>query len=250
MTSGSIAGVPVDISRTGYTGDLGYEIWIPWDRAVEVWDALMTGGRPFDIRPAGMLALDVARVEAGLLLIDVDFHSSKKALIDGADLLALRDGPRQARAARRRPLRRAPGARRRSTGWLEPSDRRPRNRLAVDRAAVRRARHGAADSCRGVARRGARLQGRRSGRPGDDDDVVAGPEEADRAGDDRRAALRRGHAARFRDHDRSGPPPRPGKSRQDAVLQSQAENSTASDVRRSLASSLRTSNRVSAIPPS
>jgi aminomethyltransferase len=81
MTRGSIAGVPVEISRTGYTGDLGYEIWIPWERAIAVWDVLMTRGRPFDIRPAGMLALDVARVEAGLLLIDVDFHSSKKALI-------------------------------------------------------------------------------------------------------------------------------------------------------------------------
>ncbi len=81
MTRGSIAGVPVDISRTGYTGDLGYEIWMPWDRAVDVWDALMRGGRPFDIHAAGMLALDVARVEAGLLLIDVDFNSSKKALI-------------------------------------------------------------------------------------------------------------------------------------------------------------------------
>jgi aminomethyltransferase len=81
MTKGAIAGVPVEISRTGYTGDLGYEIWIPWDRAVEVWDALMRGGRPFDIHAAGILALDVARVEAGLLLIDVDFHSSKKALI-------------------------------------------------------------------------------------------------------------------------------------------------------------------------
>ena len=82
MTRGTIAGVPVDISRTGYTGDLGFEIWMPWDRAIEVWDALMTGGRPFDIHPAGMLALDVARVEAGLLLIDVDFNSSKKALIE------------------------------------------------------------------------------------------------------------------------------------------------------------------------
>ena len=82
MTRGSIAGVPVEISRTGYTGDLGYEIWMPWDRAVTVWDALMRGGRPFDIHPAGMLALDVARVEAGLLLIDVDFNSSKKALIE------------------------------------------------------------------------------------------------------------------------------------------------------------------------
>ena len=82
MTTGTIGGVTVDISRTGYTGDLGYEIWMPWHRAVEVWDALMAGGRPFDIHPAGMLALDVARVEAGLLLIDVDFHSSKKALIE------------------------------------------------------------------------------------------------------------------------------------------------------------------------
>jgi aminomethyltransferase len=82
MTRGTIAGVPVDISRTGYTGDLGYEIWMPWNRATDVWDALMTGGRAFDIHPAGMLALDVARVEAGLLLIDVDFHSSKKALIE------------------------------------------------------------------------------------------------------------------------------------------------------------------------
>src|SRR6058998_2207347 len=82
MTRGSIAGVPVEISRTGYTGDLGYEIWMPWDRAIPVWDALVAGGRPFDIRAAGMLALDVARVEAGLLLIDVDFHSSKKAHIE------------------------------------------------------------------------------------------------------------------------------------------------------------------------
>ena len=82
VTSGSIAGVPVDISRTGYTGDLGYEIWIPARDALRVWDALVASGRPFDIKPAGMLALDVARVEAGLLLIDVDFFSSKKAMIE------------------------------------------------------------------------------------------------------------------------------------------------------------------------
>ncbi len=82
VTRGVIAGVPVDISRTGYTGDLGYEIWIAADRAVKVWDALVEAGRPFDIKPVGMLALDVARIEAGLLLIDIDFNSSKKALID------------------------------------------------------------------------------------------------------------------------------------------------------------------------
>ena len=82
VASGTIGGVPVDISRTGYTGDLGYEVWMPAVDAVRVWDVLMELGRPFDIKPAGMLALDVARVEAGLLLIDVDFFSSKKALID------------------------------------------------------------------------------------------------------------------------------------------------------------------------
>jgi aminomethyltransferase len=81
VTRGKIAGVPVDISRTGYTGDLGYEIWIPWNDAVKVWDALTEKGRQFDLHAAGMLALDVARVEAGLLLIEVDYTSSKKALI-------------------------------------------------------------------------------------------------------------------------------------------------------------------------
>jgi aminomethyltransferase len=82
VTNAKIAGVQVDISRTGYTGDLGYEIWIPSESAGKVWDALVEEGRAFDIHPAGMLALDVARIEAGLLLIEVDFNSSKKAIIE------------------------------------------------------------------------------------------------------------------------------------------------------------------------
>ena len=82
LTRGRIAGVPVEISRTGYTGDLGYEVWMPWDRALDVWDRLMSVGHAFDARPAGMLALDVARIEAGLLLIDVDFHGARKVPID------------------------------------------------------------------------------------------------------------------------------------------------------------------------
>ncbi len=80
VTRGRIAGVPVDISRTGYTGDLGYEIWLPASEALPVWDALVEAGRSFDLYAAGMLALDVARIEAGLLLLDVDFISSRKAL--------------------------------------------------------------------------------------------------------------------------------------------------------------------------
>ena len=82
VLSGQIAGVPLDISRSGYTGDLGYELWIPREHSLRVWDALMERGRVYDIHAVGMLALDVARIEAGLLLIEVDFNSSKRALIE------------------------------------------------------------------------------------------------------------------------------------------------------------------------
>ncbi len=81
VTRGQIAGVPVDISRTGYTGDLGFEIWMPWKNAGKVWDELIKKGKAFDTHPAGMIALDIARIEAGLILIEVDYTSSKKALI-------------------------------------------------------------------------------------------------------------------------------------------------------------------------
>ena len=81
-TSGHIAGVPVDVTRTGYTGDLGFEVWMPWKSALQVWDAVVSAGSAFDLHPTGMLALDVARIEAGLLLIDVDFQSSRKAMIE------------------------------------------------------------------------------------------------------------------------------------------------------------------------
>jgi aminomethyltransferase len=80
VTRGRIAGCPVDVSRTGYTGDLGYEIWMDRRDAGSVWDALTGEGRAFGLRPAGLIALDVARIEAGLLLIDVDFVSVRKAM--------------------------------------------------------------------------------------------------------------------------------------------------------------------------
>ena len=72
---------PVDVSRTGYTGDLGYEVWIDSANALDVWDAFVRAGRDYGARPAGMLALDIARIEAGLILIEVDFDSVRRALI-------------------------------------------------------------------------------------------------------------------------------------------------------------------------
>lgn len=82
LTHASIRGVPVTISRTGYTGDLGYEIWVDADRALGLWDALMEGGEAYGITPAGILALDVARIEAGLVMIEVDYVSAHHALIE------------------------------------------------------------------------------------------------------------------------------------------------------------------------
>jgi aminomethyltransferase len=70
----------VQISRTGYTGDLGYEIWVAAGSATEVWDALWEAGEPHGIRPAGIRALDVARVEAGLILIEAEYTSARHAI--------------------------------------------------------------------------------------------------------------------------------------------------------------------------
>ena len=75
-----VAGIPATVSRTGYTGDLGFEIWVDPHRALDLWDALFDAGKAFAIRPMGELALDMARIEGGLLLTEVDFHSSKKVL--------------------------------------------------------------------------------------------------------------------------------------------------------------------------
>ena len=73
LADGYIGDIPATISRTGYTGDLGYEIWVDAAHAVALWEALMIGGQPFGLTPTGMLALDLARIEAGLVLIDVDY---------------------------------------------------------------------------------------------------------------------------------------------------------------------------------
>ncbi len=79
LAEARIAGSAVTISRTGYTGDLGYELWVPADRAVAVWDAVADVSAGRGVIPIGMIALYMARIEAGLLLLDVDFESSRYA---------------------------------------------------------------------------------------------------------------------------------------------------------------------------
>lgn len=73
FVDGTVAGVPAIISRTGYTGELGFELYVPWDRAVEVWEAVLSGG---DVAPCGLGARDTLRLEAGMALygneLDID----------------------------------------------------------------------------------------------------------------------------------------------------------------------------------
>ncbi|MDQ4109213.1 MAG: aminomethyltransferase family protein [Actinomycetota bacterium] len=74
-----IAGVDVDVTRTGYTGDLGYELWIPWEEALAVWDRLFDVGADYGIRPTGIQALDICRLEASLILIEAEYTSARHA---------------------------------------------------------------------------------------------------------------------------------------------------------------------------
>lgn len=82
VTATRLGGVPVEVSRTGYTGDLGYEIWVDAGHAVAVWDTLMAAGRPHGIEPVGLDALDVARIEAGFVLSGVDYLSAPKVVLE------------------------------------------------------------------------------------------------------------------------------------------------------------------------
>ena len=82
LVNTTIRDIPVTISRTGYTGDLGYELWVDAERAVALWDALVEGGAGYGITPAGIWALDIARIEAGLVMLDVDYYSAHHALIE------------------------------------------------------------------------------------------------------------------------------------------------------------------------
>ena len=77
-----LAGVDVQISRTGYTGDLGYEIWVEREHALSVWDAVTEAGREFRLQPAGLDAMDVTRIEAGFVLCGVDYFSARHCAID------------------------------------------------------------------------------------------------------------------------------------------------------------------------
>jgi aminomethyltransferase len=89
LTQSKIGDAPVTISRTGYTGDLGYEIWVRADEAVAVWDRLFEAASPYGVIPAGQTALLISRIEAGLILIDVDFQSARYAWNDDQRATAL-----------------------------------------------------------------------------------------------------------------------------------------------------------------
>jgi len=81
----SLGDAPITISRTGFTGDLGYELWMAPADAEHVWDELMAAGRSRGIRPIGSAALNLARIEAGFLMPNVDFVSAESTVHLGRD---------------------------------------------------------------------------------------------------------------------------------------------------------------------
>jgi aminomethyltransferase len=78
----TVENIPMIISRTGYTGDLGYELWVPIEHAVKAYDMVMEAGHPYGITPAGNISLDISRIEAGFILIEIEYISSEKAIIE------------------------------------------------------------------------------------------------------------------------------------------------------------------------
>ncbi len=82
VTRAVIDKAPVHISRTGYTGDLGYEVWVERERALDVYDAIMVAGKPYRIEPVGLDAMDVARIEAAYIMNGVDYFSAHHCLIE------------------------------------------------------------------------------------------------------------------------------------------------------------------------
>ena len=82
VAKGEIGGAAVTVSRTGYSGDLGYEVWIDTPDALHVWDTLWDSMEGHGVLPFGLAALYMLRIEAGLLLLDADFDSSRFAWND------------------------------------------------------------------------------------------------------------------------------------------------------------------------
>jgi glycine cleavage system aminomethyltransferase T len=89
-----IDGIPVTVSRTGYTGDLGFELWVEAPSAVPLWDAVVAAGNAHGITPAGIWALDVARIEAGAPDARRRLPLGAQGRGRGAEVVAVRAGAR------------------------------------------------------------------------------------------------------------------------------------------------------------
>ena len=213
-----IGKVAIDVSRTGYTGDLGYELWIPTEGAVKVWDALIAAGQGYGIRPAGMLALDVVRLEAGLILLEVDYTSARHAMnpeqnyspgeIGLGRLVNLEKGDFVGRLAL--------GAR--GTGGRPGAAAgRAAARLVRHRGAVRRPGPAARDQPDRRSRPGAGLRRRSPGRPRDEPRLEPDPQAGHRAGIGRAAVRGARDEPRGR-MDRRGPARPRGRDRRRAAL--------------------------------
>ena len=219
-----LQGRPVTISRTGYTGDLGYEIWMDAGDALPVWDALMAAGADYGIVPCGILAMDMARVEAGLFMIDVDYTAANHAWIAGQKSSPYEMGlgwtvslDKPGYFVGRRALERE---HRDGSAWRLVG-------LEVDWEGLERlyAEVGLPPQipAHGGPRQPAGVPRRQTDRLCLDQHLVAGAEEVHRTRAPRAPALRGRHAREHRGHRRASSPPGAGHGRRAAVLRTRVE---------------------------
>lgn len=115
---GGTAGVPVMVSRTGYTGELGYEVWCHPDDSEALWDAVWQAGQRFQIAPMGLNALDVLRIEAGLSMAEHEFDHSTTPFEAGTGFSVPLDSKQENFIGREALLRQAPESRHRLVGMI------------------------------------------------------------------------------------------------------------------------------------
>jgi aminomethyltransferase len=115
---GGAAGVPVMVSRTGYTGELGYEVWCHPDDSEAVWDAVWQAGQPFQIAPMGLNALDILRIEAGLSMAEHEFDHSTTPFEAGTGFSVPLNSKQENFIGREALSRQAPESRHRLVGMI------------------------------------------------------------------------------------------------------------------------------------
>ena len=232
VRKGQLDGVDVWISHTGYTGDLGYEVWIERESALKVYDAISEVGGRWGMIPAGLDALDVSRIEAGFIMNGVDYFSAHHCLTEARKSSPYELGLGWTVQLERDPFIGQAALRREEGSGLDPSFGRPRHLLDRDGAGLRPLPPSAGVPVTRLARWPTRLRpGEPLDRPGHERHLVADPEEEPSSRALTHSLGRGGNRSGLRDDRRVPAPHDQRQRRQAAVLQSREKEGVMASLR-------------------